>query len=112
MTNYELISALSLTVFEQGEERAVTTGYCGDLLSWVLGRAPQDSAWITVMSNNNVAAVAVLCDVSCVILAQGSQPDEILLSRAKQEGICLLGSERDAYTLCAQLAACLGGKDE
>lgn len=64
------------------------------------------------MSNNNVAAVAVLCDVSCVILAQGSQPDEILLSRAKQEGICLLGSERDAYTLCAQLAAYLGGKDE
>lgn len=30
MTNYELISALSLTVFEQGEERAVTTGYCGE----------------------------------------------------------------------------------
>ena len=112
MTNYELISALSLQVFEQGEERAVTTGYCGDLLSWVMGRAPQDSAWITVMSNNNVAAVAVLCDVSCVILAQGSHPDEILLSRAKQEGICLLGSEQDAYTLCADLAACLGREDK
>lgn len=111
MTNYELIDALTLHVFEKGEERPVTTGYCGDLLSWVMGRAPQDSAWITVMSNNNVAAVAVLCDVSCIILAQGSQPDEALLSRAKQEGLCLLGSERDAYTLCAALAACLGGEN-
>ncbi len=111
MTNYQLVDALSLHVFEQGEEREVSTGYCGDLLSWVMGRAPQDSAWITVMSNNNVAAVAVLCDVSCIILAQGSQPDEVLLARAQREGICLLGSERDAYTLCAALAACLGGED-
>lgn len=108
MTNYELIDALSLRVFEKGEERTISTGYCGDLLSWVMGRAPQDSAWVTVMSNNNVAAVAVLCDVSCIILAQGSQPDEVLLSRARQEGLCLLGSDQDAYTLCAALSACLG----
>lgn len=104
MTNHELIDALSLQVFSKGEERPVTTGYCGDLLSWVMGRAPQDSAWITVMSNNNVAAVAVLCDVSCIILAQGSRPDDVLMARAQQEELCLLGSEQDAYTLCCALA--------
>ena len=107
MTNHDLIGALSLQVFEKGSEREISTGYCGDLLSWVMGRAPQDSAWITVMNNNNVAAVAVLCDVSCIILAQGARPDEVLLGRAQQEGLCLLGSEQDAYSLCKALGECL-----
>ena len=107
MTNHDLIDRLGLEVFVKGTEREVSTGYCGDLLSWVMGRAPQNSAWVTVMNNNNVAAVAVLCDVSCVILAQGARPDDVLQARAEREEICLLGSERDAYGLCAALADCL-----
>ena len=41
-------------------DREIAGGYCGDLLSWVMGRAQQDNAWITIMSNMNVVAVASL----------------------------------------------------
>lgn len=104
MTDRELKDALSLKVFCQGEEREINTGYCGDLLSWVMGRAPAGAAWITVMSNNNVAAVALLRDVSCVILSQGVEPDEALLKRMTEEDISLYGTADDTYTAAVKIS--------
>ena len=64
MTIHDLIQALELRVLVEGDlSRLVTGGSCGDLLSWVMGRALPDSAWITVMGNVNAVAVAVLADV-------------------------------------------------
>lgn len=92
MTVQMLIDSLSLTVFHLAEPtRTVTGGYCGDLLSWVMGRAPADGAWLTIMSNGNVAAVASLADVACVLLTEGVSPDPDLLAKAEAHGINLLG---------------------
>ena len=108
MTVSELTQALGLTVFAMPDpQRSVTAGYCGDLLSWVMGRAPADGAWLTIMSNVNVAAVAALSDVSCVILTEGVTPDQPLLSRAGQQGINLLGTEQGTFPTAAALAALL-----
>ena len=72
MTVAELKSRLSLDAVSLPEpDREVTGGYVGDLLSWVMGRASAGDAWITIMSNMNVAAVASLADVSCVIFSEG-----------------------------------------
>ena len=89
-------------------ERVITDIYIGDLLSWVMGRAPADAAWITIMSNNNVAAVATLADVACVILAEDVQPDAQLLETAKQKGINLFSSPLTAYRLSVQLTGLIG----
>jgi hypothetical protein len=43
-------------------EKEITGGYTGDLLSWVMGRASCGNAWITIMSNINIIAVASLLD--------------------------------------------------
>lgn len=103
MTTHELAQKMGWKVLVAGEDRAISRGYCGDLLSWVMGRAPQDSAWITVMTNINVAAVAVLCDVACVIFAQGAQPDATLRERAETEGLTLLATEDDIYAAAVAL---------
>ena len=108
MTTLELSRVLEWKTAVTGEEREITGGYCGDLLSWVMGRAPQNSAWITVMTNVNVAAVAALCDVACVVLAQGAVPDEALRTRAEREGIPILLTDDDAYTAAVKLARQLG----
>lgn len=108
MTTLELARRLGWKAAVAGEAREITGGYCGDLLSWVMGRAPQGSAWITVMTNVNVAAVAALCDVACVVLAQGAIPDEALQIRAEREGISILLTENDAYTAAVRLAQQLG----
>ena len=78
-------------------EREICGAYVGDLLSWVMGRAEADSAWITIMSNINVVAVALLADVACVILAEGVKPDADMLTSAKEKGINILLSPHPAY---------------
>lgn len=108
MTLQELISALELNPFHLAEpQRAVTGAYCGDLLTWVMANAPADGAWLTIMSNVNVAAVAVLTDVSCIILTEGVQPDAALLSRAQNQGINLLGTNLSTYSCAVKLGALL-----
>lgn len=102
MTVQELTGALSLTVYHlETPDRPVTSGYAGDLLSWVLGRAERDCAWLTIMSNQNVAAVALMADVACVILSEGVTPDQALLSRAKEQEVNLLGSDKGTFALAA-----------
>lgn len=109
MTVIELAKALNLkTFYMEEEDREIETVYCGDLLSWVMGKCPADSAWITIMSNQNVAAVAVLCDTACTILSENVQPDAELLDRAEKQGVTLLGSDMDEYQLCWKLKELLG----
>ena len=58
----ELAKESGWQVFSKGEDRAVESGYCGDFLSNIISRAPDSCAWLTVMNNVNVAAVATLIE--------------------------------------------------
>lgn len=108
MTVRELIEPLSLRPLALPDgDREVTGGYCGDLLSWVMGRAKSGDAWITIMSNVNIVAVATLADVACVLLAEDVVPDEDVRRVAEQKGINLLTSPLAAYELSAKLAELL-----
>lgn len=84
-------------------ERTVTGVYIGDLLSWVMGRAKAGDAWITIMSNINVAAVASLADTACVILAEGVQLAEDAAESARTRGINILRTESPAYEAAIRL---------
>lgn len=103
INNKALACHLGLEVFNEGTEKEVECGYCGDLLSWVMGKAESGSAWMTVMNNVNVAAVALLRDVACIILVESVKPDENLLARARSEEIALYGSSMDSYTLAVKI---------
>lgn len=108
MTVGELSKKLSLepqAVFE--EEREITGVYIGDLLSWVMGRAESGDAWITIMSNINVVAVATLADVACVILAEGVTLSEDVRATAAQKGVNIYSSPQKAYELSVALAELL-----
>lgn len=108
MTVSELAQKLTLNVITMPDpERTVSGGYVGDLLSWVMGRARADEAWITIMSNQNVAAVAALSDVSCVIFAEGVKPDPDLLKKAETQGINLLGTDSSSFCMAVELGSVL-----
>ena len=108
MTVKALQEQLGWTAFHMaGPDRQVTGAYAGDLLSWVMGRAGQDCAWLTIMSNQNVAAVALMADVACVVLTEGVRPDEDLLRRAREKEVNLLGAGEDTYTAACRLHDCL-----
>lgn len=98
MTVGEIRDALSLTeITVTDPEREIHGVYCGDLLSWVMGRAQCNNLWITIMSNINVIAVASLADVSCVVLAEGTTLTEDIIETAKSKGINLLASPLPIY---------------
>ena len=85
-------------------KREIQGVYIGDLLSWVMGRAQADNAWITIMSNVNVIAVASLADTACVILAEGVTMEEGLLTTASNKNVNIFTSELPAYETALKLA--------
>lgn len=78
-------------------EREITGVYIGDLLSWVMGRAGSGDAWITIMSNANILAVATLADTACILLAEDVTPDDGVADLAAEKQINLLRSKHSAY---------------
>lgn len=108
MTVQALADALSLTVFHLAQpERPVTGGCCGDLLSWVMGRAQEGDVWLTIMTNANVAGVASLADVACVLLTEGVAPDPELLAKAQGHGVNLLGWGESTFAAARKLGRLL-----
>ena len=104
MTVEQLIKELDLKAFIVAEgEREIQGGYAGDLLSWVMGGANVGDAWVTIMTNINVIAVASLADVACVILSESVTPDEEMINVAKAKGINLLGSDKTTFALCGEI---------
>ena len=73
MTIKELIESHVFETINIGDdtERTISGLFCCDLLSIAMSKAPADSVWVTVMGNINTLAVAALCDVGCIILAEG-----------------------------------------
>ena len=85
-------------------DRQIDGVYIGDLLSWVMGRAQMDNAWITIMTNVNVIAVASLADTSCVILAEGVEMPGDLVQTALEKDINILRSSLPIYETALRLA--------
>lgn len=94
----ELTKMLDLEVVTKGDDsRDVTGCYIGDLLSWVMGKASEGDAWITIMSNINIVAVATLTEAACIILCEGVNVDEDVIQKAEAEGVAILKSPKTAY---------------
>ncbi len=84
-------------------EREIDGVYIGDLLSWVMGRAQSGNAWVTIMSNINILAVASLSDTSCIILAEGVTVDEEVKKTANEKEINILSTDMDIYSTAVYL---------
>ncbi len=108
MTVQQLSEQCGFSVLYAAEEAPEITGaYVCDLLSWVIGRAQAGAALVTVMTNVNVIAVAVMAELSCVILCEGVVPDEIALQKAKQQGISIISSPHPTYETCLAIGKVL-----
>ena len=106
MPAMELRRELSLQVLSETDpDRAVTGGYAGDLLSWVMGRAQSGDAWVTIMTNRNVIAVAALADTACVIVAEDSAVEDDVVALAEEKGINLYRSPKTVFELCCRIGS-------
>ena len=104
MTVKQLIDICGFTAAALPQpDREISGVYIGDLLSWVMGRAGADEAWITIMSNRNIVAVATLADTACILLAEGVSPDEGVAALAAEKGVNILQSPDSAYRIAMRL---------
>lgn len=88
---------------QKGLDREILGGYCGDLLSDVMANSTRGSVWLTVQSHQNIVAVAVLRELSAIILVNGRNPDEDTRRKAEDESIPLLLSPLSAFELARRI---------
>ncbi|MGE5614539.1 MAG: AraC family transcriptional regulator [Bacillota bacterium] len=108
MTVTELACKLNGTIVtgEAGTDKEIKGMYCCDLLSWVMSHASKGSAWITVHTHLNIVAVAVLLELSCIIIPEGIIMEEATVERAVQEGIPIILAKQSAYEICCTAHDC------
>jgi predicted transcriptional regulator len=105
MKTTDIIRILGLKVIsgEAGLQRQVTGGYVSDLLSDVIGNAKEGNVWITMQTHHNVIAVASLKDLGAVILVKGLKPSEETIKKSNDEGIPVLSTTEDTFTITGRL---------
>jgi hypothetical protein len=105
----EIAQKLDLKVLtgEKGLDREVTGVYVCDLLSWAMSHADKGNIWITVHTHLNVVAVAVLSELSCVIIPEAVSVEGPTLEKAIQEGVAILSTGMTGYGLCCSLHSLL-----
>ena len=107
----ELAAALDLEIINMSSsDRIIKNGYTCDLLSWVIGRAEPESAFITIMSNLNTIAVGMLADASCIILCENVEIDGSVRQKADDEGVNILRTPRNNFEISAMIYNKLNGK--
>jgi predicted transcriptional regulator len=82
---------------------SVNNVYICDLLSWVMSHAQRGDVWITVLTNVNVPAVALLAEVACVIIPEGIQVEKLTLRKACENGIIIIGTGYNAFEICKKV---------
>ncbi|HIR03869.1 MAG TPA: hypothetical protein IAD34_07360 [Candidatus Scatovicinus merdipullorum] len=114
MTVRDLAERLQLKILagEDATDRDVQGCYTGDLLSWVMGRAQEGDAWLTVMGNINAIAVATLADTACIILTENAPLDEAARQKAQQQQVAVLQTEENSYHTAIHIHQLLGDGSE
>lgn len=100
-----VVEKLQLDLINKAELNKEVKGcYIGDLLSNVMARAQEGELWITIQGHQNVIAVALLTEVSGVIVCENMEIDENTINKAKEKEVNLFKSDLSAYELASKLA--------
>lgn len=102
----DIINIIGAEVVNKGDSfnKKIEGCYIGDLLSWVMANAQEGNIWITIMSNVNVAAVAKLTDVACVLMCENVSPDNDCLQRSQEQGVTILKTHLSAYESAVEIS--------
>lgn len=84
-------------------EKEVSGGYAGDLLSNVMARAESGDVWLTIQGHQNVVAVALLADVSAVIIVEDFEVEKKAVERAKEKDVNILRTSLSTYEMAGKL---------
>ena len=82
--------------------------YAGDLLSRAMSRVEAGCAWVTIMANINVIAVANLTEPAVIILAENVTMQADVLAAAEENSVLVMTSPMSAYEICCAIGQMAG----
>ena len=104
MTIREAAGALGAEIVQNEFEDAELSGaYTSDLLSDVMANAKDGGALITIQAHKNTVAVATLVNISVIIICNSRPLPDDMLAAAKDEGIAVLLTKENQYTVSGKL---------
>jgi hypothetical protein len=110
MTIREAAGALGAEIVQAEFDDADLSGaYTSDLLSDVMANAKDGGALITIQAHKNTVAVATLVNITCIIICNKRPLPEDMLASAKDEGIAVLLTKENQYTVSGKLWELLKG---
>jgi hypothetical protein len=85
------------------EDKDILAGYTSDLLSDVMGNAPEESVLITIQAHKNTIAVATLAGIVAVVICNGRDIPADMVDAAKDEGIALFRTEENQFSVSGRI---------
>lgn len=92
-------------------DRVPKGAYVSDLLSDVMGKAEEETIWITSQIHKNIVAVASLKDLSAIIVVSDRKPEEEVIETAESEGVVILITAMSAFETSGKLYNYLRNSD-
>lgn len=86
------------SLWEGYAEGNISDGYTSDLLSDVMGNAPDESALITIQAHKNTVAVATLAGINAIVLCNSRPAPEEMIEAAREEGIPVFRCKDNQFT--------------
>lgn len=100
MTVKEFAKKYSLEIVAGNNLEAEIEGaYFGDDPYDVMQRASKDNIWLTIVNDLTTVGVALLTDISAVILVEGKDFDHIAVRKACEKNVNLLKYEGSKFEL-------------
>lgn len=109
MTLENVIKAVEAEVLTKtATDSTEATGcYVCDLLSLAMSKVSAGDVWITVQANVNIAAVAVLTEAACVLVAEGMNIEDSVIDKANSEGVIILRTSKSAFDAAMEIGKML-----
>jgi predicted transcriptional regulator len=92
---------------DEFEDTPLTGAYTSDLLSDVMANARDGGALITIQAHKNTVAVATLVNISLIVLCNNRPVQDDMLPAAKDEGIAVIRTKENQFTVSGKLYAAL-----
>ena len=84
-------------------EGEVRTGYASDLLSDVLANSIEGDLWVTRQTHLNIVAIAVMRDLSGILLVNGAQPEPDTVEKAVEKMVPIFRTSLPTFEIVGRL---------
>jgi hypothetical protein len=84
-------------------EAEVKTGYASDLLSDVLANSIEGDLWVTRQTHLNIVAIAVMRDLSGILIASGAEPNPDTLEKAVEKMVPIFRTTLTTFEVVGRL---------